>query len=272
MRDLLRIAWIPLPAEVQRHSYGDSITPGELIGQNVFRSVRSSSQFLGYYLGTRTDSYLLVSLLALSIVGSGTLLSIPLVEAGEPAGDSASIMRCVGLLPSTPSCVSDILQPFETIVDDADNDRVYDAGEVVIVGPTPTVGSPLSNDGKILFRDTISGTISPPRWQTGEFLFYDSDGNNATTSDRIPLIGTPSTLTTSVKKDFRTRLVDLNADGVLTGIVRVTARLESLGGTQAEGTQEDVDGIQTVYTFDSTILKPMRASYPSGGVYPNPGL
>jgi PKD repeat protein len=200
----------------------------------------------------------LVTLLILTLIASSALASLPPSQAGEPAGDSLMRLVCVGLLPSTTDCVSDTLQPFESLIYDTNGNSLYDSGEFAIVGPIPLLGAPLTDDAKIRYRDS---TAPSGEWNAGDTIFYDRDG---TTISRVTLLGNPTTSSVSILDDPLIKFADSNSNGVLDGVVKVTARLENLGGTMIDVTQEDVDAIQTVFTYDPTVLGVMRRSYPTG--------
>src|SRR3990172_8865628 len=100
----------------------------------------------------RSAHHRLATLTILTLIASTALASLPPVQAGEPAGDSVMSLACIGLLPSTPNCVSDTLQPFESLVYDTNANSIYDSGEPAIVGPIPTVGLALQDDAKIKYR------------------------------------------------------------------------------------------------------------------------
>src|SRR3990172_5316345 len=97
----------------------------------------------------KLKSYVLVSVQLLSVlalvsmIAPGVLPTPQEVYAGEPARDSRIVLTCIGLIPATPSCVGE-MQPFESIVYDADNDAIYDAGELVLVGGVPSSGAALT--------------------------------------------------------------------------------------------------------------------------------
>ena len=179
-------------------------------------------------------------------------------------------LKCVGLLPSTSSCVDEELRPFETIVYDRNANSVYDFPESVIVGPSLSAfsladGTPLTDDAHVKYRDTTNDDY----FALDDTLFYDVDG---TIANRVTIIGTPTISTSLIKDDPSIKSADANGNGKLDGVVRVTARLENLGGTLIDGTSEDVDGIQAVYTYDRSVLKPMRVSYIAYGGAILPGL
>jgi PKD repeat protein len=205
---------------------------------------------------------LIVSITPILLAGP---LTVP-VYGGEPTDDSTMILTCVGLIPSTPNCVSDALAPFETLVHDVDSSGTFSSGDTVIVGTIPVTGQALTDEPKIRYRDSNNDSVWTPA--TPEPVFYDQDGNLTTAGDRVSLIGTRTISTTLIKDDPDIRFVDTSGNGGLDGVIRITARLENLGGTHLDGTQEDVDGIQVIYTFDPAILAVMRASYPSGTFLP----
>lgn len=195
----------------------------------------------------------------------GPIIQILPALAGGLAGDAVIILNCEGLLPSTPDCANDTLQPFETLIYDNDGNSDYSAGDFVIVGPFPVLGVALSDEPSIRYRDANGDNI----WGGSEPVFYDADGNFTSTSDRIFLVGTPTLLVTLVKDDPSIKFADSNGNGLANGIVRVTARLERMGGPNNDGSQEDADAIQVIYNYDPTILQVMRVSYPSGAVLPD---
>lgn len=190
---------------------------------------------------------------------------LSIVNAGGPAEDSVMMLLCSGLVPVTPDCVNDSLQPFEGIVYDSDLDGVYTVADNVIVGNAPPLGIALSEEPRVRYRDN-NGNSS---WDNGEPIFYDQDGDFETLTDRVFLIGIPTELSTLVEDDSKIRFADSNANSVLNGVIVITARLEQLRGLNPDGTQEDVDAISVKYTYDSEILSPMRASYPSGQLLPH---
>lgn len=214
----------------------------------------------------KKSTYLLTILLILSTISPLAYLNpfptIPPAYAGGPAGDSKMLLICVGLIPSTPDCVDDTLAPFETVVYDADNSITFTSGDTVIVGAVPTTGQALADEPNVRYRDTTAGTGTTCCWGMGEMIFYDQDGVLTTTNDRVTLIGTPSPSALLVEDDPLIRFADANGNSRLEGVVRITARLEALGGINIDDTQEDVDAIQVIYTFNSGILTVMRSAYP----------
>ncbi len=163
-------------------------------------------------------------------------------------------LECIGLLPATPSCVNSSLRPFETLVYDGDGNGRFEAGDFVLIGPQPAVNATLTVDPHIKYRDANNDNM----WDGTEPIFYDT---NNTVPGRIPLFNNPTRLTTLIKSDVNIRFVDTDNNGVLDGIVKITARLENVGGQLLDGTQEDVDAIQVIYTYNSSLMKIMRVSY-----------
>ncbi len=195
----------------------------------------------------------------------GFFARLPTIRAGGPAGDSVIKVLCQGILPITSDCANQSLSTFETVVYDSNNNASYDSSDLVIAGPTPSTGATLVDDPKVMYRDTVP-TGGNNVWDQGETIFYDTNG---TLLGRVTLIGNPTASNTLIKHDPLIRIVDSDNNGALEGIVRITVRLENLGGINIDGSQEDVDAIQAIYTYDTSILKPMRVSY---GATPGPVL
>ncbi len=181
-------------------------------------------------------------------------------------GDSVIRILCQGVLPATRTCTDSSLSTFETVVYDSNSNGAYNQGELIMVGPTPSNGARLVDDPKVMFRDTVPTGGGNNVWDESETVFYDTNG---TLAGRVSLLGNPTASNTLIKHDSLIRIADSDNNGALEGIVRVTVRLENLGGTNIDGSQEDVDAIQAIYTYDPTILRPMRVSY---GATPGPVL
>ncbi len=179
--------------------------------------------------------------------GTATILTTP--------GDSTMSLRCVGVIPSTMNCLDHNLQPFETIVYDANNNGLYDSGELVIIGPRaelPAAGILLSDDPKILYLDNNGDNLWTP---SREAVFYDTNG---TIAGRFFFRGGSAGPS---KDDSGIKFVDLNSNGKLDGVVRVIVSLSLLGGTIPDGTQEDVDGFQSVFSYDPVVLQGLPLAY-----------
>ncbi len=197
--------------------------------------------------------------------------TVPLVHAGGPAADSVIALRCLLVVPGPAVSCPDKPPVFETLVYDTDNSGTFNAGDIVIAGPNPAAGATLTNDPKIKFRDANNNNV----WNSGEPIFYDT---NSTPAGRVFLIGSPTISTTLIKPtaggtcptscDPKVKFADTDGNGHLDGVVLIVARLENLGGLLPDGSQEEVDAIQIIYTYDTATLKVMRSAYPGGGTLP----
>ena len=61
----------------------------------------------------------------------------------------------------------------KTVVYDSNSNNLYDAGEPVITGTAPAVGTKLKSDSLLKFVDSNGNSL----WQTGEPVFYDCNRN-----------------------------------------------------------------------------------------------
>ena len=185
------------------------------------------------------------------------MLGIHPVHAVTP-NSAKAVLRCEGLLPATLDCNNTSLTPFETVVYDLDHDGHYAAVDPIIVGPTPADGALLKNDAKILYRDTTNVN----HWVASDSVFYDTNG---TLAGRVFLAGPPTIRTgAAIRTDPWIMFADANGNGVLDGVVAVTVRLEDLGGTLLDGSQQDVAAINEIFTFDHNLLQVICTSTPCG--------
>src|SRR3989454_8246681 len=185
------------------------------------------------------------------------MLGIHPVHAVTP-NSAKAVLRCEGLLPATLDCNNTSLTPFETVVYDLDHDGHYAAVDPIIVGPTPADGALLKNDAKILYRDTTNVN----HWVASDTVFVDNIG---TLAGRVFLAGPPTIRTgAAIRTDPWIMFADANGNGVLDGVVAVTVRLEDLGGTLLDGSQQDVAAINEIFTFDHNLLQVICTSTPCG--------
>ncbi len=216
-------------------------------------------------------TYTLICLQVLSIIATVSIVAphvlplVPTVPVVHAVGPNAAVsqLRCLLVVPGPAAPCPDKLPLFESIIYDADNSGTYTptGGDTVIVGPIPTVGALLSSDPKILYRETGTDTI----WNPGETIFYNT---NNTVNGRVFLIGNPTGVTgASIRTDPKIKFVDTNGNGHLDGVIQVVATLHNLGGILPDGSEQDIDAIQVVYTYNPAALKVMRATT-GGGTLP----
>ena len=183
-----------------------------------------------------------------SSLAVGGMLGLHPVHAVTP-NSAKAVLRCQGLLPATPTCDNTSLTPFETVAYDYARNGLYAQGDPIILGPTPANGALLKNDPKIMYRDPTNAN----HWVSGDSVFYNT---NNTVAGRVFLSGPPTVRTDlSIKTDPLLKFVDANGNGVLDGVVAVTVRLQDLGGTLPDGSQQDVAAINEIFTFDHNLLQ-----------------
>lgn len=103
----------------------------------------------------------------------------------------------------------------ESVVYDSDNDNIYDAGEPVIAGATPTAGATLTDDPRIKFHDRNGNLV----WAAGEGVVYTSSGADTTynpPTDREIGGGVPPPAgQTGLRDDSRIKFVNVGAGTTL---------------------------------------------------------
>lgn len=94
----------------------------------------------------------------------------------------------------------------ETVVYDSNGNGVYDSGETVISGPSPTFGVSLKDDFRIKYHDANDSIF----WETGEALVHDTD-NDSLYDAGEPLLTIPGPPTsTLLVDDPKVKYVDKN--------------------------------------------------------------
>src|SRR6266568_3092968 len=126
----------------------------------------------------------------------------------------------------------------ETVIRDTNNNGLYDSGEPVIAGVTPALSTPLIKDNNIRFVDSnFNG-----KWDSGESVVYDSNGDSIYESSDNAIAGAPPSLgilvgtatvtsllpaepivagsvanNTALTTDAKIRFLDINGNGVYDG-------------------------------------------------------
>ncbi len=202
-----------------------------------------------------------------------------------PADRAQIVLECLGLIPATPDCSSSSILPFESIVYDGNNNGIFDAGDQIIAGPLPPVGTHLANDAKLQWRDAnslcISSTINCHWAGTPSIdpVFYNTNG---TVSGRVFLFGPMTTLSTNIHgttgtcttgptcNDLKLKFAQTDECGTvacttLQGVVEVKAKLVNVGGILAAGSEQDVLAQQIIYSFNPGILQALCSASPCVG-------
>ncbi len=92
----------------------------------------------------------------------------------------------------------------ETLVYSSDGDSIYDAGEPLIDGIIPPVGTVLEDDPKIKYVDNNGNLV----WNAGEAVVYSSDGDSTYDSGEPVITGTTPAGGTSLRDDAKVKFVD----------------------------------------------------------------
>ncbi len=168
-------------------------------------------------------------------------------------------------------------EPGEPVLYDNNANGIYDAGEAIIKGPTPTLGSLLTHDPFIKFNDANTNST----WDPSETVIVDTEPNNSYSQNDIVLAGTPPALGTGLMSDDKLAFVDQNADSyysLLSDLTRqqvgfeVSLRLraaifvESITGT----TQSDRTEVSTSLTTSlGSVLTIHYIVSPNSGIPSN---
>ncbi len=200
-----------------------------------------------------------------------------------PANRAQIVLECLGLIPATPNCSSTSILPFESIIYDANNNGIFDAGDSVVAGPLPPVGTHLANDAKLQWGDAnnFCTTVTSCRWASAPSIdpvFYNTNG---TVAGRVFLFGPMTTLTSAVHgttgtctvastcADLKLRFAQTDECGTvacttLQGVVEVKAKLVNVGGILADGSEQDVLAQQIIYSFNPGVLQALCSASPCG--------
>ena len=200
-----------------------------------------------------------------------------------PADRAQIVLECQGLIPATPNCSSTSILPFESIVYDGNNNGIFDAGDQIIAGRLPPVGTHLANDAKLQWRDVnnLCTSVANCHWAGTpgiDPVFYNT---NATVAGRVFLFGPMTTLTTNIHgttgtctvastcADLKLRFAQTDQCGTvacatLQGVVEVKAKLVNVGGILADGSEQDVLAQQIIYSFNPGVLQALCSASPCG--------
>ena len=207
-----------------------------------------------------------------------------------PANRAQIVLTCQSLIPVLPNCTSTSILPFEAIVYDANNDGLFNAGDSVIVGASPPVGTHLAYDTGLKWRDATctSTNFATCHWTASDPIFY-SPATNTSIAGRVFLYGSPTTLTTFIHvtgatptctslnfatcTDLHIKFAQTDNCGTvacttLQGVVEVKGKLVNVGGILADGSEQDVMAQQIIYTFNSSVLQALCTVTPCGATLP----
>ena len=98
----------------------------------------------------------------------------------------------------------------EPVVYDTNRTGSYSPGDPVLYGSTPSAGTVLRADSKILFVDSNRNGL----WDSGEAVVYDSNGNGVFDSGEPVILPSKPPLGTALSSDTKVRFVDANNNGV----------------------------------------------------------
>src|SRR5207253_3068330 len=99
----------------------------------------------------------------------------------------------------------------ETVVYDTNRTGSYSAGDPVLYGSTPSAGTVLRADSKILFVDSNRNGL----WDSGEAVVYDSNGNGVFDSGEPVIAGPapPNDGSATLTIDHHFHFVDISLGG-----------------------------------------------------------
>ncbi len=207
-----------------------------------------------------------------------------------PANRAQIVLTCQSLIPVLPNCTSTSILPFESVVYDANNDGLFNAGDSVIVGASPPVGTHLAYDTGLKWRDATctSANFATCHWTASDPIFY-SPATNTSVAGRVFLYGAPTTLTTFIHvtgatptctnvnfatcTDLHIKFAQTDNCGAvacttLQGVVEVKGKLVNVGGILADGSEQDVMAQQIIYTFNPSVLQALCTVTPCGATLP----
>ncbi|TLY00280.1 MAG: hypothetical protein E6K92_09640, partial [Thaumarchaeota archaeon] len=194
-----------------------------------------------------------------------------------PANRAQIVLTCQSLIPALPTCSSTSILPFESVIYDSNGNAVFDAGDLILVGPSPPVGTHLAGDPRLQWRDTNNAcaVLANCHWVSGYPIWYNSNGTagNPTCTlttcppaGRVFLLGAPNNLETLVHNtcssatscpvtftctvastciDAHIKFAQTDNCGAVActtmqGVVQVKGQLVNIGGILADGSEQDV--------------------------------
>src|SRR5437867_220599 len=98
----------------------------------------------------------------------------------------------------------------EAVVDDANLSGKFAVGDLVLYGPTPTVGTSLKIDLKIMFIDANRNSL----WDAGEAVAYDSNVDIIYESNEPLILSAGPPALAALSSDPKAKFVDANSNNV----------------------------------------------------------
>jgi len=136
----------------------------------------------------------------------------------------------------------------EAVIYDSNNNKQYDAGDILVLGPAPALGTTLSSDLSILYNDQNSNG----HYDSGEAVVDDTSGKIGYQSPDVVIAGTRPNIGQVLKSDPKLLYVDTHANSLWD---------DGFVWSFGDGSSELTGNVTShIFLFSGTI--------PSAGIFP----